>query len=402
MTPIISARELSKTFHRRGGGEVVAVRDLTMDITPGSLTAFLGPNGAGKSTSLRMLTTLLPPTSGSATVCGHDIATEPDAVRRSIGYIGQKNGAAQYYRVRDELVSQGAFYRLDRTERRRRADELIEVLDLGELATRTTMSLSGGQRRRVDIALGLVPAPPLLFLDEPTTGLDPQSRAHLWDHILTLRERYGMTIFLTTHYLEEADHFAERVMIVDQGRLIADDTAARLKADLAGDRIVLTVTGAEPDDDVLAVLRRVTLRPDDIEHTRLPHPSPWDGRPLPTDSPLPTERSLPTDSPLPTDSSFAGSSPVTGRGAPGHGPATGGSAGGPAAVRYVVVVDHGDRVLPGLLGTLAAGGHRVLAAELHQPTLDDVFLALTGRSLREEETVPQDAPTPAPAAQPAF
>src|SRR5690606_30154722 len=130
-------------------------------------------------------------------------------------------------------------------ERRRRADELIEVLDLGELATRTTMSLSGGQRRRVDIALGLVPAPPLLFLDEPTTGLDPQSRAHLWDHILTLRERYGMTIFLTTHYLEEADHFAERVMIVDQGRLIADDTAARLKADLAGDRIVLTVTGAE-------------------------------------------------------------------------------------------------------------------------------------------------------------
>src|SRR5690625_384586 len=329
MTPIISARELSKTFHRRGGGEVVAVRDLTMDITPGSLTAFLGPNGAGKSTSLRMLTTLLPPTSGSATVCGHDIATEPDAVRRSIGYIGQKNGAAQYYRVRDELVSQGAFYRLDRTERRRRADELIEVLDLGELATRTTMSLSGGQRRRVDIALGLVPAPPLLFLDEPTTGLDPQSRAHLWDHILTLRERYGMTLLLTTHYLEEADHFAERVVIVDRGRVIADDTASRLKTSLAGDRIVLTVEGPV-DDGVLGVLRRVASRPDGVEHTPAPHPDltttplVTDGTPLVTDSPLSGDSALPDGA-----SSVVGSSPV------GRNSALAGKSAVGGAVRYV-------------------------------------------------------------------
>nr|WP_152192820.1 ABC transporter ATP-binding protein [Georgenia satyanarayanai] len=339
MTPIISTQGLTKTFHRKGGEEVVAVSDLTMDVEPGSLTAFLGPNGAGKSTSLRMLTTLLPPTSGQATVCGFDITRQQADVRRSIGYIGQKNGAAQYYRVRDELVSQGAFYGLGRVERRRRADELMEILGLTELATRTTMTLSGGQRRRVDIALGLVPAPRLLFLDEPSTGLDPQSRSHLWDHILTLRERYGMTLLLTTHYLDEADRFAERVMIVDQGRLIADDTSARLKANLAGDRIVLTVVGTHPDAGALATLRRVAARGDDVEQTPVAAPE-------------------------------------------------------GAAVRYAVVVDHGDRVLPGLLADLAAGGHRVLAAELHQPTLDDVFLRLTGRSLREEQ-VTADADTPA-------
>ncbi|WP_413450368.1 ATP-binding cassette domain-containing protein [Georgenia phoenicis] len=340
MAPIISTRELSKTFRRKGGEEVVAVSDLTMDIEPGSLTAFLGPNGAGKSTSLRMLTTLLPPTSGHATVCGFDVAREQADVRRSIGYIGQKNGAAQYYRVRDELVSQGAFYGLSRTERRQRADELLEILGLTELATRTTMTLSGGQRRRVDIALGLVPAPRLLFLDEPSTGLDPQSRSHLWDHILTLRERYGMTLFLTTHYLDEADRFAERVMIVDQGRLIADDTAARLKANLAGDRIVLTLAGAVADDGALALLRRVAARGGDVEQAAVAAPE-------------------------------------------------------GAAVRCTVVVDHGDRVLPGLLASLAAAGHEVLAAELHQPTLDDVFLGLTGRSLREEQATVEAPAQPA-------
>src|SRR5690606_12430209 len=139
-------------------------------------TAFLGPNGAGKSTSLRMLTTLLDPTAGTATVCGHDITTEQAAVRERIGYIGQMNGAGQYQRVRDELLSQGAMYGLDCAQARRRTDELVEALDLGEVASRKTITLSGGQRRRADIALGLMPHPRLLFLDEPSAGLDPQSR----------------------------------------------------------------------------------------------------------------------------------------------------------------------------------------------------------------------------------
>ncbi|WP_206515572.1 ATP-binding cassette domain-containing protein [Georgenia faecalis] len=334
MTSIISARGLSKHFSGPGKTTVVAVDDLTMDIEPGTLTAFLGPNGAGKSTSLRMLTTLLEPTGGTARVCGYDVAEQPAQVRASIGYIGQKNGAGQYYRVRDELLSQGALYGLGRVERRRRVDELIDVLDLGEVAKRPTMKLSGGQRRRVDIALGLIPTPRLLFLDEPSTGLDPQSRAHLWEHILALRERYEMTLVLTTHYLDEADQFAERVMVVDHGRIIADDTAPRLKAELAGDRLTLTVTG----DAIRAVqvLRRAA------------------------------EDSGTADAAVVT-------TPV------------------PEGTRLVAAVNHGDRVLPGLLAALREGGSDVVAVELDRPTLDDVFLTLTGRSLREDR---HDVPAP--------
>ncbi|MGX5357555.1 ABC transporter ATP-binding protein [Kocuria sp. KH4] len=329
--PVISARGLSKSFRGPGGRTVEAVRDLTMDVAPGTLTAFLGPNGAGKSTSLRMLTTLLRPTGGTAAVCGFDVARQPAEVRARIGYIGQKNGAGQYQRVGDELLSQGALYGLGRAETRRRVDELVEALGLGELVRRPTMKLSGGQRRRVDIALGLIPGPQLLFLDEPTTGLDPQSRANLWEHILELRRRYGSTLFLTTHYLDEADQFAERVMVVDRGRIIADDTASRLKSDLAGDRITLTVDAA-PDAATAAV--RAAARA----------------------------------------AGAAGAEPeatAAGRG-----------------TRVVVAVEHGERVLPGLLLELDRHGHPARTAELARPTLDDVFLRLTGRSLREEDPGP--------------
>ncbi|MFI7482087.1 ABC transporter ATP-binding protein [Kocuria sp. M1R5S2] len=329
-TPIISARGLSKRFRGPGGRTVEAVSDLTMDVAAGSLTAFLGPNGAGKSTSLRMLTTLLPPTGGTATVCGHDIVRSASQVRARIGYIGQKNGAGHYQRVRDELISQGALYGLGRAETRRRVDELIEALDLGEFVRRPTIKLSGGQRRRVDIALGLIPGPQLLFLDEPTTGLDPQSRAHLWEHILDLRRRYGTTLFLTTHYLDEADQFAERVLVVDRGRIIADDTASRLKTDLAGDRVTVTVD-AGPAPAVEAVRRAAAV---------------------------------------------AGAVDVV----PEAGPAAGGG------TRVVVAVEHGDRALPVLLRELDRAGCHVLAAELARPTLDDVFLRLTGHSLREERS----------------
>lgn len=335
MKPIISAHQLSKTFPSPNGTPVTAVSDLTMDVSAGSLVAFLGPNGAGKSTSLRMLTTLLEPSSGYASVCGFDIAEEPTAVRAHIGYIGQKNGAGDYFRIRDELISQGAFYGLDRRARKRRADELIEILDLGDLVNKPAMNLSGGQRRRVDIALGLVPKPQLLFLDEPSTGLDPQSRADLWGHILSLRERYGTTLFLTTHYLEEADRFAERVVIIDQGRMIADDTAARLKTDLAGDRLSITLAG-EPQRDVDQILLHAAQAPDVLEHY--------------------------------TVSSSEG-----------------------IATKYIISVNHGDQVLPILLSQLNSYGHQAAAAELDRPSLDDVFLSLTGRSLREDQTIPLDS-----------
>ena len=234
---------LTKTF-RQAKKTVEAVRGIDLKIGEGELVALLGPNGAGKSTTLRMLTTLLTPTSGTARIAGFDVVQDRDRVRRSLGYVGQGNGAGHNQRVRDELVVQGLCYGMTRLRSRSRADELIEALELGELAGRTVSTLSGGQRRRLDIALGLVHRPPLLFLDEPTTGMDPQSRANLWDHILRLRREMGTTIVLTTHYLDEADSMAERVVVVDRGTVIADDTAIALKAELAGDLIVLTVSDA--------------------------------------------------------------------------------------------------------------------------------------------------------------
>ena len=242
------------------GKTVEAVTDLTFEVARGELVAFLGPNGAGKSTSLRMLTTLIPPTAGTAKVVGFDILKQPADVRARIGYVGQLTSGSFSQRARDELLSQGAFYGMSKAAARTRADELIESLDLAGFATRSVQQLSGGQKRRLDIALGLMHAPPLLFLDEPSTGLDPQSRANLWQHIIDLRAQHGTTVFLTTHYLEEADRYAERVMVMDRGRVIADDTATRLKAELAGD--VLTFGFATETDAAaaVAVVQRLTDR----------------------------------------------------------------------------------------------------------------------------------------------
>ncbi len=194
---------------------------------------------------MRMLGTLIAPTSGTAVVAGHDVVTESAQVRRRIGYVGQGNGAGHSQRVGDELYCQGVIYGLDRAAARRHTAELVENLDLGELVSRKVSALSGGQRRRLDVAMGLVHAPSLLFLDEPTTGLDPQNRANLWEHIQWMRAEHEMTILLTTHYLDEADSMAERVVVVDHGEVIADDTADALKADLAGDRVVVSAATAD-------------------------------------------------------------------------------------------------------------------------------------------------------------
>ena len=226
---------------------VEAVKGVDIDVAAGELVAFLGPNGAGKSTTLRMLTTLLPPTSGTAEVAGASITDDPAAVRSRIGYIGQGDGAGHSFRVRDELVMQGKFYGMNSSDSASRATELMETLDLTTLGKRRVSTLSGGQRRRLDVALGLMHSPQLLFLDEPSTGMDPQNRANLWEHIDRLRERQQTTIVLTTHYLEEADAQAERVVVIDHGKIIADDTAANLKAGLSGDRITVTVEAAAAD-----------------------------------------------------------------------------------------------------------------------------------------------------------
>ncbi|MGV8907924.1 MAG: ABC transporter ATP-binding protein [Propionicimonas sp.] len=317
-TPIIEARGLSKTFTVRKKA-VEAVVDLSFSVEAGELVAFLGPNGAGKSTSLRMLTTLIPPTSGTASVVGHDILRAPGQVRARIGYVGQLTSGSFAQRCRDELVSQGAFYGMTRPAAQKRADELIESLGMGGFATQTVQRLSGGQKRRLDIALGLMHAPTLLFLDEPSTGLDPQSRANLWEHILKLRAEHGTTVFLTTHYLEEADRYAERVMVMDRGRVIADDTATALKANLAGDLLTFGFSNAADAQRAAGIIGQQTSRP-------VRHPE-------------------------------------------------------PAVVQLTAPA--GDALLPSLVRALDAAGISVARASGVPPTLDDVFLALTGRTLRE-------------------
>jgi ABC-2 type transport system ATP-binding protein len=328
---ILEAQGLTKRFTVKKK-TVEAVTDLTFQVAAGELVAFLGPNGAGKSTSLRMLTTLLPPTSGTARVVGHDILRDPAGVRARIGYVGQLTSGSFSQRVRDELLSQGAFYGMSRAASTTRADELIASLDLTPFATRSVQQLSGGQKRRLDIALGLMHAPPLLFLDEPSTGLDPQSRANLWQHILDLRASHGTTVFLTTHYLEEADRYAERVMVMDRGRVIADDTAARLKAELAGDVLTLgfgSPTEAEAAVEVVGRLTEREVRRQD-------------------------------------------------------------------AAALTLTAPDGDTLLPAAIRALDAAGIAVTRATGVPPTLDDVFLALTGRTLREagEGEAPGDSETP--------
>ncbi|OLF11824.1 ABC transporter [Actinophytocola xanthii] len=253
---MIRAEGLRRTF-TAGKETIEAVRDVSFEVAAGELLALLGPNGAGKSTTMRMLTTLLPPTAGSAHIAGFDVAREPGLVREVIGYVGQRNAAGENHRIRDELAIQGRCYGLRLREARRRADEVLELLGIGELAGRLPGTLSGGQRRRVDIALGLVHGPRVLFLDEPSAGLDPHSRAGLWEQLQRLRREQGLTILLTTHYLDEADQMAERIVIVDQGRVIANGTADVLKADLAGDRLYVTTSDTDGARAAAALARRM-------------------------------------------------------------------------------------------------------------------------------------------------
>ncbi|MEV6299706.1 ABC transporter ATP-binding protein [Actinoplanes sp. NPDC051861] len=306
----IETRELTKRFK-----DVLAVDGIDLTVERGELVALLGPNGAGKSTTLRMLTTLIPPTSGSASVAGFDVVKQQREVRLRIGYIGQGNGAGHSQRGRDELISQGRAYGMGVRAARARANELVDSLGLGDVADRTVSTLSGGQRRRLDIAMGLIHSPELLFLDEPSTGLDPQNRANLQEHILRLRAERETTVVLTTHYLDEADSMAERVIVIDHGRIIADDTPQRLKAEHVGDRVIF---GFATEFDAVAAARTLD--------------APRDG------------------------------------------------------LHLTVTAEDGTHLAPKLLDDLRAAGLTTASIEVTRPTLDDVFLTLTGRSLREGRT----------------
>ncbi len=318
---IIETNGLRKSFRGRKG-TVEAVRGVDLGVREGEVFGFLGPNGAGKTTTLRMLATLLTADEGSATVAGADLRTQPGEVRRRIGYVAQGGGTWDEVTAREELVYQARLYGLGRAEAGERADRAIQAFQLKEFADRKCRTFSGGQRRRLDIALGLVHQPRVLFLDEPTTGLDPQSRAHMWDEIRRLRSE-GMTVFITTHYLDEADALADRLAIIDHGRIVAEGTPNELKRQVAGDVVAL---GINAGDGVAAETATKLLNQEDyvreIERTE-------DGLRL--------------------------------------------------------YVDDGPVAVPRLMRTVDAAGLALGSIELRRPSLDDVFLRQTGRSLRDDD-----------------
>jgi len=315
---MIETRDLQRTFKTRSGA-VEAVRGVDLDVTSGEIFGFLGPNGAGKTTTLRMLATLLKPTSGIATVAGADLAREPQTVRRRIGYVPQGGSTDPAETGRGELILQGRLYGLSKSDAEARAAEVLTTLELDGAADRPTGTYSGGMRRRLDVGLGIVHRPMVLFLDEPTTGLDPQARARMWEEIQRLREQ-GTTVFLTTHYLEEADALCDRLAIIDHGRIVARGTSDELKREVAGDVVKIGVDGAAAS--VLALVEAM---------------------------PFVREASLDEDTDL---------------------------------VR--LYVDRGETAVPQLLRSLDAAGLAPTSIALNKPSLDDVFLRQTGRSLREE------------------
>jgi ABC-2 type transport system ATP-binding protein len=253
MTNAIAAKGLVKTYP----GDVRALDGLGLEVEEATVFGLLGPNGAGKSTTVKILTTLSRPDEGEARVAGIDVLRDPGAARRRLGVVGQRGGLDPQATGRENLLLQGAIHRLSRRELRSRVDELLDRFGLSDAADRIARTYSGGMQRRLDIALGLIHRPQVLFLDEPTTGLDPEVRAAMWDEISRLAAEDGLTILLTTHYLEEADRLASRLAIVDRGRVVAAGSPEQLKSELRGDAIELELATPATNGKVPAALAAV-------------------------------------------------------------------------------------------------------------------------------------------------
>jgi ABC-2 type transport system ATP-binding protein len=300
---------------------VEAVRGVDLSVAEGEIFGFLGPNGAGKTTTLRMLATLIEPDDGEATIAGANLRSDPGEVRRRIGYVTQGGSTWDEMTAREELVLHARMYGISKAEAQRRATAALEAFQLTEYADRKCKTYSGGQRRRVDIALGIIHEPRIVFLDEPTTGLDPQSRAHMWEEVRRLRTD-GMTVFITTHYLDEADALCDRVAIIDHGQIVAEGTPAGLKREISGEVVTVglrpeTAGGATAAAEVLDTqpyVRKLETHDGDLR----------------------------------------------------------------------LYVDHGATAVPQVMRTLEGAQIPLESIEVHRPSLDDVFLAKTGRSLREE------------------
>ncbi|MFF4357992.1 ATP-binding cassette domain-containing protein [Streptomyces sp. NPDC001604] len=328
--PAVQARQLIKTYP----GEVTALCGMDVTVEPGTVFGLLGPNGAGKSTTVKILTTLAQPDSGTATVAGHDVLRHPDRVRRAIGVVAQSSGADPVATGRENLQLQGRLYGLKGASLSSRVDELLDRFSLADAAKRPVKGYSGGMRRRLDVALGLVHRPEVLFLDEPTTGLDPEARTAMWDEIDRLAGEEGLTILLTTHYLEEADRLAERIAIVDRGRVVVEGTPDSLKGELRGDAVHLELR--EPVGEAGRTLLKGALGALPGMHEVL-----IDGR------------------------------------------------------RVSVRADDGAAAVPALLGALERAGVGVAAATVARPSLDDVYLRYAGRRYSEADAEATESLVPA-------
>ncbi|MFJ7152904.1 ATP-binding cassette domain-containing protein [Streptomyces sp. NPDC100445] len=273
----ISTRGLTKSYPGPQGTLTHAVRDLDLDVPQGETFAFLGPNGAGKSTTIALLCALARPTAGHATVAGADVLTQPHQVRRHVGMLFQHSATDPELTADQNLYIHARLYGLGRRHARRRATEVLDTVGLTDRRSSPAGTLSGGMRRRLDIARALLHAPRVLFLDEPTTGLDPYARAQIWEHLRALRDRHGSTLFVTTHYLEEAEN-CDRIAIIDRGRLVAQGAPAALKAGIGDDRVVLRTSDDATARRVVGRMapadRVVTVEADGVR-LRVPDGSTW-------------------------------------------------------------------------------------------------------------------------------
>ena len=315
--PAIRAAGLKKTY----AGGVKALDGLSFAVSSGTVYALLGPNGAGKSTSVKILTTLTKADAGEAVVAGLDVARRAADVRRVIGCVAQKSGVDANATGRENLRLQGRFYGMRGVELERRIDELLARFRLAESADKISRTFSGGMQRKLDIAMGLIHRPAVLFLDEPTTGLDPEARSSLWNEISSLAGQHGITILLTTHYLEEADKLADRVGIVDRGRLVAEGTPEGLKSELQGDAVQVEFSEPQNEASVRAALERVAGIREIVVETQAVHAR----------------------------------------------------------------AQHGASAAPAILSALDQAGLRAMAVRIARPSLDDVYLHYTGRSFQEAD-----------------
>jgi len=316
-TYIVKVEGLVKTY---SGSKTNAVDGVSFNVEEGEIFGFLGPNGAGKSTTINMLTTLLPPTSGRAEVCGFDVHRQANLVRRSVGVVPQDYTADEDMTGEENILLCADLYGIPRSDSKRHASELLQLVELQDAANRKVSTYSGGMRRRLELASGLINYPKLLFLDEPTLGLDVQTRAAVWKYIRQLKEDYKMTLFVTTHYLEEADSLCDRIAIIDHGRIVKIGTPDELKATVGGDVIVVGVKESEPDisQDIskIELVKAVTKTGND----------------------------------------------------------------------YRIKADAGEEASPQIIDMIRSKGLHVSKISLTRPTLDEAYLELTGRTLREEET----------------